>query len=95
MLGNQAYEIRSRFSEIEGKVIVSRIHLVASDGVVVHREPAFDNPLAEAPPSLENRLKRLAAEGVLVENSEAARRRPLPVAERKGALARFLASRDE
>ncbi len=83
------YEAKAKFSEIIRKVRAGQRIVVAYRG----KEVAEISPLNRAAESFEDRLKRLEEEGVISRG-----RRPLlafkPLGRKRGALARFLESRD-
>jgi prevent-host-death family protein len=83
------YEAKSRFSEIIRKVRAGRRVIVTHHGARV----AEIRPVEAEPDHLEARIDRLEREGV-VERAADPALRPQAVARRRGALARFLASRD-
>jgi prevent-host-death family protein len=83
------YEAKARFSEILRKVRHGESVLISYRG----EEVAEIRPIARDD-SQEKRLRRLEASGILSE-AEAATGKMEPVAERPGALERFLASRNE
>jgi prevent-host-death family protein len=83
------YEAKSRFSEIIRKVRAGRRVIVTHHGARV----AEIRPVEAEPARLEARLEQFERDGVIERPADSERRTPL-VARRRGALARFLASRD-
>lgn len=83
------YEAKAKFSEIIRKVRAGQRIIVAYRG----KQIAVISPLNRAAESLEDRLKRLEDEGVISRG-----RKPLlafkPLGRKRGALARFLESRE-
>ena len=83
------YEAKSRFSEIIRKVRAGRRVIVTHHGTRV----AEIRPVDAAPVGLEAALNHLEREGIVQPPAESAIR-SRPVTRRRGALARFLGSRD-
>jgi prevent-host-death family protein len=83
------YEAKSRFSEIIRKVRAGRRVIVTHHGARV----AEIRPVDLVPEGLEATLDSLEREGV-VHRAAASGLLSRPVARRRGALARFLGSRD-
>ena len=83
------YEAKARFSEILRKVRAGERVVVTHHGT----EIAEIRPIAPEPDVLEARLARLESDGVVKRATPATGRTSL-VTRRRGALARFLASRD-
>lgn len=83
------YEAKTRFSEILRKVRAGRRVIVTHHGTQV----AEIRPIEPATESLEARLARLERAGAVTRAAQPGAL-PRPVARRRGALARFIASRD-
>lgn len=83
------YEAKSRFSEIIRKVKAGRRVIVTHHGSKV----AEIRPVEAEPVRLAARLEQFERDGVIQRPADPERRTPL-VARRRGALTRFLASRD-
>ena len=83
------YEAKSRFSELIRKVKAGRRIVVTHHGVRV----AEIRPIAAEPQSLVSRLEELEREGI-VQRPATPTLSGRAVARRRGALSRFLASRD-
>ena len=83
------YEAKARFSEILRKVRAGRRVIVTHHGTQV----AEIRPIEARSENLAERLARLEAEGAVTRATQPGTL-PQPVARRRGALARFLASRD-
>ena len=83
------YEAKARFSEILRKVRAGRRVIVTHHGTQV----AEIRPIEAGSETLAERLARLEAEGAVTRAKQPGTL-PRPVASRRGALARFLASRD-
>jgi len=83
------YEAKARFSEILRKVRAGRRVIVTHHGTQV----AEIRPVETAPAALEARLAQLERAGV-VQRAAQPGESPTPVARRRGALSRFVASRD-
>ena len=84
------YEAKSRFSEIIRKVRAGRSVIVTHHGARV----AEIRPVDAEPKSLEAALVDLEREGIVQPPAESAPRSSQPVMRRRGALSRFLGSRD-
>jgi prevent-host-death family protein len=83
------YEAKARFSEILRKVRAGQRIIISSRG----EEVAEIRPITDSAPALKEHFRRLEERGVL----EAGASRPgklRPVVRKRGALARFLESRD-
>lgn len=83
------YEAKTRFSEIIRKVRAGRRVLVTHHGTTV----AEIRPAEAEPARLEARLEQLERDGIVQKAAGAERGTPL-VARRRGALSRFLSSRE-
>ncbi|MGE0461196.1 MAG: type II toxin-antitoxin system Phd/YefM family antitoxin [Vicinamibacterales bacterium] len=83
------YEAKARFSEILRKVRAGRRIIVTHHGTQV----AEIRPVETAPAPLEARLAQLERAGI-VRRAARPGESPAAVARRRGALARFVASRD-
>ena len=83
------YEAKARFSEIVRKVRAGQRIVIAYRG----KQVAEIRPLGEREGTLQSRLERLAEEG-LVSKAGPPRGRLVPLARKRGALARFLESRE-
>lgn len=83
------YEAKARFSEILRKVRAGRRVIVTHHGAQV----AEIRPVTPQADRLEARLSRMEGDGVVRRAGDPAAR-PTLVARRRGALARFLKSRD-
>ncbi|HET7622629.1 MAG TPA: type II toxin-antitoxin system prevent-host-death family antitoxin [Gemmatimonadaceae bacterium] len=84
------YEAKAKLS-----AIIRRVREGDSIVVTVHGEPVAEiRPIPREPTALTERLELLAERGILV-RPEADAPGPRAVARRPGALARFLAERDE
>jgi prevent-host-death family protein len=83
------YEAKARFSEIIRKVRAGRSVVVTHHG----RQVAEIRPVNEEPLDLAARLERLERDGSIV-RAAATGRRLRVAARRRGALARFIRSRD-
>lgn len=84
------YEAKARFSEILRKVRAGRRVIVTHHGTQV----AEIRPIEAGSETFAKRLARLEAEGAVARATQPGRL-PQQVARRRGALARFLASREE
>lgn len=83
------YEAKSHFSEILRKVRAGRPVIVTHHG----RRVAEIRPVESVPDRLDDRLVQLEREGVLEPAGDAGLHTQ-PLARRRGALARFIASRE-
>lgn len=83
------YEAKTRFSELLRKVRAGESVLVSYHG----RTVAEIRPIEEEQ-TFEERLDRLEAEGLLVPPKHPPETKMQPVAQRAGALKRFLEARD-
>lgn len=83
------YEAKARFSEILRKVRAGKRVVVTHHGTQI----AEIRPITAEPDRLEDRLARLESDGVIKRASAGTGRTPV-VARRRGALARFVASRE-
>jgi prevent-host-death family protein len=83
------YEAKARFSEILRKVRAGRRVVVTHHGTQI----AEIRPVETAPASLEARLAQLERDGI-VHRAARPREAPASVARKRGALSRFVASRD-
>jgi prevent-host-death family protein len=91
--------MRDTYSLYEAKAKLSAIIRQVREGryvlVTVHGEPVAEiRPLAREEGDLDGRVAQLTERGILV-RGERGGRALRPVARRPGALARFLADRDE
>ncbi len=84
-----SHEAKTKFNQILRQVLSGQRVVVAYEG----EEVAEIRPIEKGEPSLERRLRRLEAEGILGPPASP-HGRLRPVARRHGALKRFLDSRD-